>query len=191
VIIKIYKVTIIMCLERMISMDFLELAKKRYSARKYEDKEVEEEKLQKILEVGRIAPTAANTQSQRIIVVREKEGIDKLSKSANVYGAPLVIIACVDHASTWKRPFDKKDFADIDVTIVTDHMMLEAADLGLDSVWIGYFDQVGLKKEFNLPDTVEPVNILAIGYAAEQAASPDRHYKARKPLDHTVFYETY
>lgn len=172
-------------------MDFLELAKKRYSVRKYEPRKVEKEKLFKILEAGRIAPTGCNTQPQRIIVVQEKDGLEKLKKGANVYGAPLAIIVCVDHSVTWKRPFDSKDIADIDVSIVTDHMMLQATELGLGSVWICYFNPKVIKQEFNLPDNVEPVNILAVGYAAEEPASPDRYDKERKPLENTLFYEKY
>jgi nitroreductase len=172
-------------------MEFSELIKKRYSERKYEDKKVEKEKLLKILEAGRVAPTGANTQPQRIIVVQEKESMDKLNKCANLYGAPLAIIVCGDHKKSWKRPFDGKDIMEIDVTIVTDHMMLQATDLGLASVWICYFDPAVLREEFNLPEGVEPVNILAIGYSGGEAASPHRHDKARKPLEATVHYEVY
>lgn len=170
-------------------MDFLELAKKRYSVRKYQSKKVEEEKLMRILEAARVAPTGANIQPQRILVIKEKEGLEKLSKTANVYNAPVAIVACVDHKAAWKRPLDKKDISDIDISIVTTHMMLEAAEQGLGSVWICYFDPEVIKKEFNLPEGVEPVNILAIGYAEGEAASPDRHDKARKPLEDIVFYE--
>lgn len=172
-------------------MEFSELIKKRYSERKYEDKKVEKEKLLKILEAGRVAPTGANTQPQRIIVVQEKESMDKLSKCANLYGASLAIIVCGDHTKSWKRPFDGKDIMEIDVTIVTDHMMLQATELGLASVWICYFDSAVLREEFNLPEGVEPVNILAIGYSGGEAASPNRHDKARKPLQATVHYEVY
>ncbi|MCL6477981.1 MAG: nitroreductase family protein [Peptococcaceae bacterium] len=172
-------------------MSFLELAKRRYSVRKYEARQVEEEKLFKILEAGRVAPTAVNYQPQRLIVVREKEGLEKLKKAANVYDAPLAIIVCADHNSAWKRPFDNKNTVDIDASIVTDHMMLQATELGLGTVWICYFKPDVLRKEFNIPDHVEPVNILAIGYAAGEGLSPDRHDSARKPLKDTVFYETY
>lgn len=171
-------------------MEFLELAKKRYSVRKYEEKKVENEKLMKILEAARVAPTGANTQPQRLIVVQEKEGLDKLKKAANVFGAPLAIIVCGDHKPVWKRPFDGKDILDIDASIVTDHMMLQATDLGLGTLWVCYFDPEVVRKEFNLPETIEPINILAIGYAAGEPASPERHEKARKPLEHTVYYES-
>ncbi|MGB9904238.1 MAG: nitroreductase family protein [Desulfotomaculales bacterium] len=172
-------------------MNFLELAKRRYSVRKYEARQVEEEKLMKILEAGRVAPTAVNYQPQRLIVVREKEGLEKLKKAANIYDAPLAIIVCADRNVAWKRPFDGKNTADIDASIVTDHMMLQATELGLGTVWICYFKPDVLRKEFNIPDHVEPVNILAVGYAAGEGPSPDRHASARKPLKETVFYETY
>jgi len=172
-------------------MSFLELAKKRYSVRKFEAKKVEEEKLLQILEAGRVAPTAANYQPQRIIVVREAPGLSKLKKAANIYEAPLAVVVCADHSSAWKRPYDGKGMVDIDATIVTDHMMMEATELGLGTVWICYFKPDVLRKEFNIPDYVEPVNILAIGYAAGQIASPDRHDQARKPLQETVSYESF
>jgi nitroreductase len=173
-------------------MEFLELAKKRCSIRKYEGKKVEEEKLIKILEAGRVAPTAANYQPQRLIVIREQEGLEKLKKCARVFDAPLAIIVCGDHEVSWKRAaFDGKDTLDIDASIVTDHMMLQAADLGLGSVWICHFNPEALRREFNIPNNIEPVNILAIGYPAGETASPDRHNQVRKQLKDIVHYETY
>lgn len=172
-------------------MDFMALAKKRYSVRSYLDKKVETEKLEIILEAGRIAPTGANRQPQRLIVVQEAEGLRKLKKAANVYGAPLAIIICGDHDSAWKRSYDRKDITDIDTSIVTDHMMLQATDLGLGTLWVCHFNPAVIKEEFNLPDNVEPVNILGIGYADGEAESPDRHDKVRYPLKDMVFYERY
>lgn len=177
-------------------MNFIDLAKKRYSVRNYEEKKVEEEKLLKILEAGRIAPTGANYQPQRLIVIRQQSGLDKLKKGANVYGAPLAIIVCSDHNTTWKNPFDNKDIADIDASIVTTHMMLQATELDLGSLWVCYFNAQVIREEFNIPDNLEPVNILAIGYATEESvasksASPARHEVRRKTLTETVFYETF
>ena len=129
-------------------MDFLTLAKKRCSVRQYQDKPVEQEKLDLILSAGRVAPTAANKQPQRIVVIQSAEGLEKLKKAANVYGAPLAMIVCADHQSSWKRPFDGKDAADIDATIVTTHMMLQAAGLGLGSIWVCFFDPI--VREMNL-----------------------------------------
>lgn len=174
-------------------MDFLELAKKRYSVRSYTEKKVENEKLEAVLEAAHVAPTGANLQPQHLIVVQSDEGLNKLGKAANIYGAPLAVIVCSDTDITWKRPFDGKRMADIDASIVTDHMMLEAADLGLGSVWICYFKPDVLRTEFSIPDNLEPINILAVGYAdtdRETPLSPDRHGKMRKPLNETVSYET-
>ncbi len=170
-------------------MDFLELAKKRYSVRQYKPEKVEKEKLDKILEAGRVAPTGANRQPQRIIVVESAEGLEKAGRAAKIFGAPLIFIICADTSETWVRPFDGKKLTDIDASIVTDHMMLEAASLGLGSVWICRFEPEILRKEFDIPKEFEPVNILAVGYAEGDPSSPDRHAAARKPLSGTVFFE--
>lgn len=172
-------------------MEFLELAKKRYAVRKYKPDKVEEYKLNKILEAGRVAPTGADRQPQRLIVVREEAMLKKLSKGASIYGAPLAIIVCADHGSSWKRPYDGKDIAEIDVSIVTDHMMLQAVELGLGTLWICYFDPEIIKREFNIPHNIEPVNILIAGYPDCEAASPDRHDKTRKPIGQIVHYNTF
>lgn len=170
-------------------MDFLELAKKRYSVRKFGSQKVEQEKFEKILEAGRIAPTAANLQPQRIIAIQSEEGLEKLKKAANVYSAPLAFVVCADHSASWKRPLDGHDTADIDTSIVTTHMMLEAADLGLGSIWVCYFKLDIIKAEFDLPESVEPINVLGIGYDAGETKSSDRHATERKPLSETVRFE--
>lgn len=171
-------------------MSFLDLAKKRYSVREYQSKKVEEDKLLKILEAGRVAPTGCNKQPYRLIVVQEEKGLEKIKKAANIFGAPLAIIVCGDHNSVWKRPYDGKKIVDIDTSIVTDHMMLQATELDLGSVWICYFKPEVIKEEFNLPDYLEPVNILLIGYAKGDSASLDRHEKLRRPLSDLVSYES-
>jgi nitroreductase len=170
-------------------MSFLEMAEARYSVRDYADKKVEQDKLGKILEAAHVAPTAANKQPVRLIAVQEDEGLEKIGKAANIYGAPLAIIVCSDHTKAWTRPFDQKKTTDIDATILTDHMMMEAAELGLGSVWICYFKPDVIRQEFQLPDTLEPVNILAIGYANGSPADPKRHVTQRIPLDELVYYE--
>lgn len=170
-------------------MDFLTLAKKRCSIRSYEDRKVEQEKLDKILEAAHAAPTAANRQPVKLLVVQSAEGIEKLGRAANIYGAPLAVVVCADHEKAWTRPFDHKQSTDIDASILTDHMMMEATELGLGSVWICYFKPDVLRDEFALPDKLEPVNILAIGYAAEAPANPDRHGDTRIPVEQLVSYE--
>ena len=170
-------------------MMLIDLIKRRYSVRDYKKDPVPDEILMQILEAGRLAPTGANTQPQRIIAVREQAGLDKIRKAANTFGAPLVLIVCADHNVVWKRPYDGKKISDIDASIVTDHMMLAATELGLGSVWICYFKPDIIRSEFNLPSHVEPINILAIGYENEGAALKRR--TTRKPLEETVFYESF
>lgn len=170
-------------------MGFLENAKKRYSVRSYNDKKVEPEKLAKIIEAAHVAPTAANLQPVHLLVVQEEEGMKKIAKAGNVYGAPVVIIVCADHYKSWTRPFDGKQSCDIDATILTDHMMMEATELGLGTVWICYFDPKVISREFNLPKNLEPINILAVGYSDEAGADPERHSQTRIPLEELISYE--
>lgn len=170
-------------------MNFLELAKKRYSVRNYSEKKVEQEKLDKILEAAHVAPTAANLQPVHLIVVQSEKGFEKIGKGANIYSAPLAIIVCVNHYKEWVRPFDEKQSGDIDAAILTDHMMMEATELGLGTVWVCYFKPDVIKKEFSLPDNLEPVNILAIGYSDEKPLDTERHSSMRKPMTELVSYE--
>lgn len=103
--------------------------------------------------------------------------------------ATLAIIVCADHTKAWKRPFDGKMTTDIDASILTDHMILEATELGLGCVWICYFKPDVLKKEFELPEHLEPINILAIGYGAGTPANPERHSAMRIPMNELVSFE--
>lgn len=169
-------------------MSVLEIAKKRFSVRKYADKSVEKEKLDRILEAAHVAPTAANMQPVKLYVVQSGEGLAKIGKAANTYGAPVAIVVCADKSKAWKRPFDGMITTDIDASILTDHMMLEATEQGIGTVWICYFKPDVLKKELELPDNLEPVNILAIGYSEEPEASTERHGTQRMPMGELVTY---
>ena len=172
-------------------MDFIELAKKRYSSRKYKAKVVEEEKLKLILEAGRISPSAANYQPWIFIVVKD-ENIDNIRrcyprdwfKTSSVY-----IILCSDHMHSWKRA-DGKDHADIDVAIAADHMTLAATDIGLSTCWVCNFDMLLLSKVLNLPSNIEPVVILSLGYP-EDTVDMSRHESKRKKTEEIIYYEKY
>lgn len=172
-------------------MEFLELAKKRYSVRKYSDQKISQDHIELILEAGSVAPTAANKQPYHMLVVNNEEGLSKIKKTANIYGAPLAIIVCAKKSEAWTRPYDNKNLADVDSTIVTDHMMLQSASLGLGSLWVCYFDPAILKAEFTLPEDLEPLHILGVGHADEEPLSPDRHTTARKSIKQTVSYEIF
>lgn len=175
-------------------MDFLQLAKERHSVRHYSSAPVDTEKLETILEAGRVAPTAANQQPQRFLVVSSPEGLAKLSTATNIHGAPLAIVVCALKDKAWKRPQDGHLMVDIDTTIATTHMMLQAWSEGIGSCWITWFDPAVVKSAFSLPENVVPVNILALGYAQKQAQgqgqpTPCRHQQQRIPLAEMVWKE--
>lgn len=170
-------------------MDFINIAKQRQSVRRYKNQKVEPEKLNQILEVAHVAPTAANLQPVHLIAVQSEEGLVKISKAAGIYNAPLAIIVCADHNKAWIRPFDQKQSGDIDASILTDHMMLQATELGLGTVWVCYFKPDVLREEFNFPDNLEPVNILVIGYSDDDPADTNRFDAQRIPMSQLVSYE--
>lgn len=170
-------------------MDFIQLVKQRCSVRRYQNRPVEPEKLDLLLQAARLAPTAANRQPVRLLVVQSAAGLAKLGQAADLYGAPLAILVCADHSRAWTRPFDGKQTCDIDASILTDHMMLQATALGLGSVWICYFRPDVLRQAFALPPELEPVNILAVGYADGVTSDPARFDRERLPLDQLVLRE--
>lgn len=169
-------------------MNFLKIAKTRYSVRKYKDLPVEKEKLDLILEAGRVAPTGVNAQPQRIIAVTSEEGHKKLVKGAKTFEAPVALIICSDKETAWKRPIDGKNIAEIDASIVTTHMMLQATELGLGTLWMCWFKPEIIREEFEIPENLDIVSILLVGYADGEVLSPDRHAELRKPIDETVTY---
>jgi nitroreductase len=167
-------------------MSFLELAEARYSLRRFSDKPVEKEKLDRILQAGRVAPTACNNQPQNILVLQSQEALEKLRRCTSChFNAPMALIICFDKSISWKRPYDEKDHGEIDASIVCAHMMLEAADLGLGTTWVCYFDPQAVIREFALPEDIIPSSILPLGYAAADAAPAPLHAQ-RKPIGETV-----
>lgn len=172
------------------TMDFIELAKERHSVRKFSDKKVEQEKIDLILEAGRIAPTACNKQPQRILVLNSPESLDKLKTCTPChFDAPLAILICYDKTVSWKRPFDDNDSGDIDASIVTSHMMLEITNLGLGTTWVGHFDPEAMIKTFELPENIIPVALLPIGYPSKDSVPHPNHDK-RFDKSETVFYNS-
>ena len=168
-------------------MDLIQLMKTRRSVRAYLPQPVAPEQLQHILTAAQAAPTACNRQPVRLLVIQSGEGLQKLGQAAQLYGAPLAILVCADHSRAWKRPYDGKSAADTDAAIATDHMMLAAAELGLGSVWICYFKSGVVRSAFDLPEHLEPINILAIG-APDPGAGPQGD-PSRRPLEEMVSYE--
>jgi len=167
-------------------VDFLELVRSRYSVRAYEPIPVQEEKLQLVLEAARLAPTAANRQPFRLIVIategRETE-LQRIYAASWFTQAPLIICACAVPAEGWVR-VDGRSYADVDVAIIMDHLVLAARSLDLGTCWIADFDAAVAREVLGLPDDVEPVAFTPLGYPAGQPGS-----KTRKPLSELVRYE--
>ncbi|NLW00217.1 MAG: nitroreductase [Clostridiales bacterium] len=173
-------------------MSFLELAKKRYSCRRYKRQPVEKEKLEQVFEAARVAPSACNFQPFYFVVVTDGELKNKV---ASCYGgqwiknAPAIIVACGDRSRSWKR-FDGKDHCDVDTAIAVDHITLAAAELGLGTCWICAFDAARCREVLNLPEHIEPIVLLPIGYPDDKA-DPDRHQTRRKKLEELVFWNEF
>lgn len=169
---------------------FLDIARKRYSSRKYLNKPIEEEKLLRVLEAARIAPSAANRQPWIFYVVRG----ENLKKIQDIYHrewfkqAPVVIIACADHQKGWVRASDNKDHCDIDLAIAIDHITLQAADEGLGTCWICNFDAAQCREVLNLAPNVEPVALITLAYPADNT-DINRHVSLRKSLNEIVKWD--
>ncbi len=168
---------------------FLDLAKARFSSRQFTLKPVEREKLEKILEAGKVAPTAKNQQPQRIYVVQSEEGLKKLNRLTRcIYGATTILMIAYDETRAWQNPLEEGVHSgEVDVSIVATHMMMEAADLGLGSCWVGWFPPRETAREFNLPDTVHPVLLLPIGYTSEEFRPSPTHTQYREDKDMVEF----
>ena len=167
-------------------MDFEQIIRMRHSTRNYNQLAISDNNLNKILYAAHMAPSAHNLQPVHLIVIKTEEGKIKLAKGANIYNAPLAVIVCVDRSKAWKRSCDKKSSGDIDASIITDHMMLQATELGISSVWICDFRPDIISNEFNLPIGWEPINILALGYTDIDHYDSVVHEKTRKPLEELV-----
>lgn len=171
-------------------MELLQLMEERYSVRSFSDRMVEPEKVQAILRAGQLAPTACNNQPQKIFVLQSREGLARWAKCTKChFNEQLVMLVCYDKNQSWKRGYDGQDSGYVDAAIVTTHMMLEAKNLGIDSTWIMHFIPEAVREEFSLPDHLEAVSALVMGYAAEDAAPSPRHSQ-RKALAELVAYDS-
>lgn len=165
---------------------FLELAKKRFSVRKFTSQPVEQEKINLIINSAYVAPTACNNQPQKIFVLNTPGSIERIRKCTNChFFAPTAILVCYDKNRCWHREYDNKSSGDIDASIVTTHMMLEASSIGIGSTWVMHFKPEIVRSEFNLPDNIEPVAILMMGYVADDAKPYPGHTEFR-PLSELV-----
>ncbi len=137
-------------------MEFTDVIKNRYSCKKFADKPVAKELLEAVLQAGRLAPTAKNLQEQRIYVAKSPQSLAKIDKITPCrYGAPTVLVVAFNKHNVFTYPGGKRDSGVEDASIVATHMLLAAANAGLDSCWINYFDPDLAARELGLPEEEE------------------------------------
>ena len=152
-------------------MTFQELAKNRYSVRSFKDTPIDEEKLNLILEAGRVAPTACNNQPQKIYVAKSAEARQKLASVCRcTFDAPVILVVCYDRTRDWKNKLmPGYTSGETDAAIVCTHMMLQAFELGIGSCWVGYFNANTVAEVLGLPENLTVSALLPIGYPTENA----------------------
>lgn len=168
-------------------MTFEEMTKARYSVKKYSDKPVEKEKLQKILRVAGIAPTAKNAQCIRIYVLKSDEALTKVRElTPCTYGAPVVLMFAYEESEAYTYPDEPEmNSGAEDCAIVATHVMFEAVEQGLGTCWVNRFTPSKAKETFALPESQHVVLLMDLGYAAE-GNKPLPNHENRKPLDEIV-----
>ena len=168
-------------------MEFENVIRERYSVRKYKPDMISEKDLTAILKAGMVAPTGCNYQPQRIYVLKSDEAVEKIrSLSRCAFDAPVVLIVALKEDEDWKSPLEPGCRAGIqDVSIVADHMMLAAWNVGVGSCWVNYFKPSEVKEAFGLPDDETPVLLMTLGYPAGDA-KPAKLHAASKSMDEIV-----
>ncbi len=167
-------------------MEFSQLITARYSVRAYKPDPVPDDVLQQILDAARLAPTAANRQSFRLIVTRTQGRESELQRIYHrrwFTQAPLIICLCSVPGEAWVRQ-DGRGFCDVDGAIAFDHMVLAAANLGLGTCWIANFDVQAAREILRVPQDIEPLLFTPLGYPADEPQP-----KKRRPLADLVHNE--
>lgn len=167
-------------------MTVFEAIQQRYSVRKYEDRPVEDDKLQRIMEAARLAPSARNRQEWRYVVVRDERRRELLMRAAKgqafVGQAPVVIAGCArddEYVMSCGQPATQ-----IDVAISMEHIALQAVEEGLGTCWIGAFDAEAARQVIGAPEDVSVIELMTLGYPADEPRP-----KSRLPIDEIVMYE--
>jgi len=169
-------------------MEVKRAIRERRSVRSYEKKEVPEEKIERVLEAARLAPSASNRQLWKFIVVRDEARRQKISKAAsnqNFIAEAPVVIAAVGLNPNHIMHCGVPSYA-VDLAIAVDHMTLAAAEENLGTCWIGDFSQEEVKKILNIPEKYKVVALLPLGFPADKPK-----VKLRRPLKEIVCYETF
>ncbi|HOC03714.1 MAG TPA: nitroreductase family protein [Candidatus Ratteibacteria bacterium] len=167
-------------------MEFEDLIAKRYSVRAYSNRPIEDYKLNRILNAARLAPSAANKQPYKIIVIHtegRKDDLKRIYSAEWFVQAPIVLAICGIMSEAWVRK-DGKNHVDVDCAIAMDHIILAATNLGFGTCWICAFDPQEAKRILGIPMGVEPVAFTPLGYPSDTPVE-----KKRKSIDMIVCYE--
>ncbi|MCQ2532794.1 MAG: nitroreductase family protein [Saccharofermentans sp.] len=169
-------------------MDFLELAKARYSVRKFKDEPISSEHMARILEAANVAPTGCNYQPQRIYVVKSEGALAKINEASKcIFGAKTVLIFAYDKGEDWKNRLEEGVHSGVqDVSIVATHAMMEAWECGVGSCWVNFFSPTKLREIMGLPENEEVVCIMPIGYPADDAEPLANMHFTYKEIGETV-----
>ena len=173
-------------------MEFKNVIHDRYSVRHFSKKPVEKEKLDAVLEAGRLAPTAGNRQPQRILIVQDPAALEKIYTCTPChFGAPVVLLVCYERIENpGQGEWHNGDFGRVDASIVMTHMMLQAQDLNLGSCWVGLYKESLLREKFQIPEQYAVVSLMLIGYPAGDAVPANMHTE-RVPIEQTVQYNSF
>lgn len=170
-------------------MDFIELAKERYSVRKYKDTQITKEQLDKLLEASNLAPTGKNNQPHRIYVLQSQEAIEKINEiTPCAFHAPTVLLFTYNTDEDWKNQREEGIHSGVeDVSIVASHVMFEAVELGLGTCWVNAYPNTECEKAFHIPSNEKSVLLMPVGYPADDSEPSERH-TTRKDIGEIVRY---
>ena len=170
----------------VIKMDFDDVINKRYSVRGYLDKDVEQEKLDYVLNAATLAPTGVNYQPFKVYVIdtkKNKEALSEIYSAKWFTQAPYVLCVVAQTDKSWVRKWDNKNISDIDATIVMDHIILAATNVGLGTCYIAAFKPDKARELLQLEDSEEPVLFTPLGYGDAEPRDTQR-----KEIDEFAVY---
>lgn len=172
-------------------MDFEKLIAERFSVRNFKNEHLPQEITDKLLNAAQLAPTGCNFQPQRILVLNTDTSIENLKGCTKChFNAPTAMLVCYNTDESWTRKYDGAKSAPVDAAIVATHIMLEAKAIGVGCCWVMHFDPSAMRTTFNIPQNIEPLALLVMGYPSDDAKPLDMHFETR-PIEETVFYDTF
>ena len=171
--------------------DFLSLAADRYSVRSFQPTHLPQEIIDKLLEAAKLAPTGCNNQPQRILILNTDASLEVLKNCTKChFNAPTAMLICYNREECWTRKYDGAQSGVTDASIVATHVILEAADLGIGATWVMHFDPAAIREAYHIPQQVEPVALLVMGYPASDA-KPMHFHEEYRDMSELVVYDQF